>query len=85
MISSRIAGSSIVAGIFHVTPSAIARIVPLRILPDLVFGSLSTTMTVFEGCHRSDLLPHQTDQLCLNLCPADRSVPALSTTNPMGS
>ena len=43
-ISSSIAGSSIVAGILYSSLSAIFLTVPLNILPDLVFGSLLTTM-----------------------------------------
>ena len=38
-ISSRIAGSSIVAGMVQGSPSAIFFMVPRRILPDRVFGS----------------------------------------------
>jgi hypothetical protein len=42
-ISSRIAGSSMVAGIFQSSPSAIFCMVPRRILPERVLGSRSTT------------------------------------------
>ncbi len=41
-ISSRIAGSSIVAGIVQASPSAIFFIVPRRIFPERVFGSRAT-------------------------------------------
>ena len=43
VISVRISGSSIVAGIFHSFPSAIARIVPRKTFPDRVFGKRLTT------------------------------------------
>jgi len=42
-ISSKITGSSIVAGIVHISWSAIFFIVPRRIFPDRVFGSRATT------------------------------------------
>ncbi len=38
VISSRIVGSSMVDGIRYSLPEAIERMVPLSILPDLVFG-----------------------------------------------
>ena len=43
--SSSTAGSSIVAGIRHSSPSAILRIVPRRTLPERVFGSAVTMRT----------------------------------------
>ena len=43
LISSRIAGSSIVAGSLNSAPSAIFTIVARRIFPDRVFGRRSTT------------------------------------------
>ena len=46
LISSKIAGSSIVGGILYSTLSAIFLIVPLKILPDLVFGSLLITIAI---------------------------------------
>ena len=49
VISSRILGSSMVAGIDHSSPSAILRIVPRRILPDLVLGRRSTTRTILKA------------------------------------
>ena len=48
-ISSRIAGSSIVGGILYSTLSAIFLIVPLRIFPDLVFGSLLITIAILNA------------------------------------
>ena len=45
-ISSRITGSSIVGGILYSTLSAIFLIVPLKIFPDLVFGSLLITIAI---------------------------------------
>ena len=42
VISSRIVGSSMVEGMRYSLPAAIERMVPRRILPDLVFGSLAT-------------------------------------------
>src|SRR5213592_2325590 len=44
VISSRIAGSSIVGGIRYCTPSAIFFMVPRRIFPERVFGSRLTTV-----------------------------------------
>ena len=46
MISSRITGSSIVAGILYSSLSAIFLIVPLKIFPDLVLGNLLTTIAI---------------------------------------
>src|SRR4051812_7574464 len=43
-ISSRTAGSSMVAGMVQGSPSAIFFMVPRRILPDRVFGSRATTI-----------------------------------------
>src|SRR5262250_247127 len=43
-ISSSTLGSSIVAGIVHVSPSAIFLMVPRRILPERVFGSRPTVI-----------------------------------------
>lgn len=42
------AGSSIVEGTLYLSPSAILRMVPRRIFPDLVFGNRSTT-TIFKA------------------------------------
>ena len=49
LISSKIAGSSIVGGILYSTLSAIFLIVPLKILPDLVFGSLLITIAILNA------------------------------------
>ena len=48
-ISSKIAGSSIVAGILYSSLSAIFLTVPLKIFPDLVFGNLFTTIAVLKA------------------------------------
>ena len=48
-ISSRIAGSSIVAGIVQGSPSAIFFMVPRRILPERVFGSRATVMASLKA------------------------------------
>ena len=67
-ISSRMAGSSMVAGIFQSSPSAILTIVPRRILPERVFGSRSTTQRALEGRHRADPVAHQPDAFRDDLC-----------------
>src|SRR4051794_41943146 len=48
-ISSRIAGSSIVAGIDHGSPSAVFFTVPRRILPGRVFGRRTTVIASLKA------------------------------------
>src|SRR5713101_8689120 len=48
-ISPRIAGSSMVAGMVHGSPSAIFFMVPRKILPDRVFGSRATVMASLKA------------------------------------
>ena len=67
LISSRIAGSSIVAGTFGVSPSAICRMVPRRIFPERVFGRRLTMMHRAEGGDRADSLAHPRDAFALDL------------------
>ena len=66
-ISSRIAGSSIVAGMVQVSPSAIFFMVPRRILPERVFGRRAHRDRELERRDRADLLAHQRDDLLLDL------------------
>jgi hypothetical protein len=53
-ISSRIAGSSIVAGMVQGSPSAVFFMVPRRILPERVFGSRATV--IIRRCDQGESL-----------------------------
>jgi hypothetical protein len=66
LISSRMAGSSIVAGILSsASPSAIFCMVARRILPDRVLGKRGDRDRNLEGRHRTDLVADELDQLRL--------------------
>src|SRR4051794_18382934 len=83
-ISSRIEGSSIVAGAVHGTPSAIFFTVPRTILPERVLGSRFTTIadlndTTGPICRRTSSTSSATSSA------RSRSAPALSTTRPSGT
>jgi hypothetical protein len=58
VISVKIAGSSMVAGILYSSLSAIFLIVPLNTLPDLVLGSLLITIAVLNAATGPIALGH---------------------------
>ena len=84
LISSNIAGSSIVGGILYSTLSAIFLIVPRKILPDLVFGSLLITIATLNAATGQILSRtiwiHSFEIVSLSL-----STPAFKTINPIGN
>src|SRR5215208_5021641 len=83
-ISSNMVGSSIVAGIFHASPSAIFRMVPRRIFPERVLGSRGTTSARLNEATApilSRIKPMHSCSMSLKL----RSTPAFSTTKPIGT
>src|SRR5207247_3584696 len=84
VISSRLAGSSIVGGTRYSTPSAIFLIVPRRILPERVFGRRCTTIAsrnAATGPIRSRTMPTSSSATAA----AGRPTPALKTMSPSGT
>ena len=84
-ISSRIIGSSMVAGTLNSLPSASFFMVPRRILPERVLGRRRDDGHQLEGGDRADLVADLGDQLLRGSSSGSRSTPALSTTRPSGS
>ncbi len=63
VISSRMAGSSMVDGMLYSLPLAMDRMVPRRILPERVFGSRLTMEVILEAGNRPDLVANHLHEL----------------------
>jgi hypothetical protein len=84
VISSRIAGSSMVAGTEYSSPSAMRRIVPRRIFPERVFGSRPTTAAVLNAA-TGPISLRTSPVTSPTMSSSGRSTPALRTRKPTGS
>jgi Flp pilus assembly protein TadG len=83
-ISSRIAGSSMVAGIFQSSPSAIFCMVPRRILPERVLGRRFTVSAILKAA--TGPISSRTSLTTSFRSPrSDRLTPELSTMKPAGN
>src|SRR6266566_977122 len=83
-ISSRTAGSSIVAGKFQGSPSAIFFMVPRRILPDRVLGRRVTVMASLNAA-TGPIRSRTKATISRSIASGGRSTPALSTMKPQGT
>ncbi len=85
LISSRIAGSSIVAGMFQGSRSAIFCIVPAQDLAGTCLRQAFCRKRHFESRHGTDLFANQGDAILLDLGVSARVTPDLSTMKPQGT
>src|SRR5262249_46530588 len=83
-ISSRMTGSSMVAGMLHGCSSAIFFMVPRRILPERVFGSRATVMASLNAA-TGPILSRTSFTISCSISFGGRVTPALSTMKPHGT
>ena len=83
-ISSSTFGSSIVAGMVQLSPSAIFFMVPRRILPERVFGSRGTVMASLNAA-TGPIFSRTSATISFSISAGGRLTPALSTMKPHGT
>src|SRR5215470_5245473 len=83
-ISSSTLGSSIVAGMVQLSPSAIFLMVPRRILPERVFGSLPTVIASLKAA-TGPSFSRTRATISFSISAGLRITPAFSTRKPQGT